>query len=402
MDQFIFEDGYGNFCDEQSASVAVIDMEVDRNEYPLANITNFGEYMDLKPPEKPIKKTCKMVKIHPSTGQNWYNKGVESLEKDEDLPHRKEVNLAGRPPKLHEWHKEFLISIVDEKLDLVLDEMLEQLSAQGSEQDEEQFTDILEKIRPLPVYGYATGKRIDDEAKDILTKVLRLPTSVKYLEDEDNFERDLAFDEETFEKIQQARQFQCSNSFKKSKGGQVKSIILGELDDEEICTVRTLSTFISKTAILRKDLPEDHTLFLTYIDSSKNSTSVKPTIITNWVKTAMAETGIDTKEYQVHSIRTASSTKAVELGHSIQEVKKHANWSLNSNTFEKHYFKPSTQSSSSTTISNSIFSTEKRITLEVGVESTRIGLGTTTNTQVDETTTENVIQVHLWYKRFFG
>lgn len=153
------------------------------------------------------------------------------------------------------------------------------------------------------------------------------------------------------------------------KEGQVKTIILGELEDKEMCTVRTLSNFISKTAILCKNLPEDHTLFLTYIDSSKNSTSVKPTTIANWVKTAMTEAGIDTKEYQAHSILAASSTKAVELGHSIQEVKKRANWSLNSNTFEQHYFKPSTQSSSSTNISNSIFSTEKRITLEVVVSS---------------------------------
>ncbi|KAI9247286.1 hypothetical protein EDC94DRAFT_529085 [Helicostylum pulchrum] len=57
MDQFFFEDGCGNLCDEQGASVAAIDMEVDKDEYPLANITNFGEYMDLKPPEKPIKKS---------------------------------------------------------------------------------------------------------------------------------------------------------------------------------------------------------------------------------------------------------------------------------------------------------------------------------------------------------
>ncbi|KAG1440261.1 hypothetical protein G6F56_011997 [Rhizopus delemar] len=57
MHQFIFEDGYGNFCDEQGASVAVIDMEVNKDAYHLANITNFGEYMVLKPPEKPIKKS---------------------------------------------------------------------------------------------------------------------------------------------------------------------------------------------------------------------------------------------------------------------------------------------------------------------------------------------------------
>ncbi|KAG1436877.1 hypothetical protein G6F56_013367 [Rhizopus delemar] len=78
------------------------------------------------------------------------------------------------------------------------------LECEGSEQDEEQLTDILEKIRRLSVYGYATGKRIDDEVKDISTKALRLPTSVKYLEDKDDSEKDLAFDDETVEKIQQA------------------------------------------------------------------------------------------------------------------------------------------------------------------------------------------------------
>ncbi|KAI9249612.1 hypothetical protein EDC94DRAFT_663947 [Helicostylum pulchrum] len=119
MCQFVYEDGSGNLCDEQGTSVAIIDMEVDEDQYLLANITNFGEYTDLKPPEKPIKKSkieqkgvvekekqlsvraaCKMVKIPPSTGQNWYKKGLESLEKEEDLPHVKEKNEAGRPPKL--------------------------------------------------------------------------------------------------------------------------------------------------------------------------------------------------------------------------------------------------------------------------------------------------------------
>lgn len=47
-----------------------------------------------------VRAACKMVKIPPSTGQNWYKKGLESLEKEEDLPHVKEKNEAGRPPKL--------------------------------------------------------------------------------------------------------------------------------------------------------------------------------------------------------------------------------------------------------------------------------------------------------------
>ncbi|KAG0848661.1 hypothetical protein G6F17_011455 [Rhizopus arrhizus] len=185
------------------------------------------------------------------------------------------------------------------------------------------------------------------------------------------------------------------------KESQIKSIILGQNKEEELCPVRTTSKFLSLTTELRKDLPDDHTLFLTYIDSPKVSTSVRPTTVANWIKTAMEAAGVDTNAFQAHSIRAASSTKAVELGHQIQDVKKHANWSLNSNTFEKYYYKPSSQASSSTAISNSIFSTEKRITLEVGVESTGISLGTTTNTNVDETKTENVIHTPPWYKRFF-
>lgn len=62
----------------------------------------------------------------------------------------------------------------------------------------------------------------------------------------------------------------------------------------------------------------------------------------------------------------------MEKGNSILAVKKHANWSLNSNTFEDYYYKPHNQSSDSTLINNSIFYTEKSITSEVGVEATGI------------------------------
>ncbi|KAG2192273.1 hypothetical protein INT47_003862, partial [Mucor saturninus] len=187
------------------------------------------------------------------------------------------------------------------------------------------------------------------------------------------------------------------------KESQVKSITLGTIEDEELCPVKTTYQFVTRTTSKRKNLPEEHTLFLAYIDSdTQAATSIKPTTVANWVKSAMKLAGIDTKAYQAHSVRAAASTKAVELGHSIQDVKKHANWSLNSHTFEDFYYKPSSQTSTSTTITNSIFSSpEKRITLEAEVESTGIRLGTTTNTNVDETKAENMIHTQPWY-RFFG
>jgi hypothetical protein len=55
MDQFLFEDGKGNLLKEEGKQVFVLEMEVDKVEYPLENITDYDKYMDQKPPEKPIK-----------------------------------------------------------------------------------------------------------------------------------------------------------------------------------------------------------------------------------------------------------------------------------------------------------------------------------------------------------
>jgi hypothetical protein len=98
------------------------------------------------------------------------------------------------------------------------------------------------------------------------------------------------------------------------------------------------------------------------------------------------------KEYPAHSIRAATSTKAVQKGVSIQKVKQHANWSQGSNTFEKYYFKPISQHHDSTKIQNSIFQTENRTTSESEAKATSIVLGTTYNTAVAEAKEEEVVQ----------
>ncbi|PHZ14527.1 uncharacterized protein RHIMIDRAFT_235303 [Rhizopus microsporus ATCC 52813] len=49
---------------------------------------------------------------------------------------------------------------------------------------EEQFFLIMEGIRQLAVYSYATSKAIKSEAKTMAIKALRLPDSVKHLEEE--------------------------------------------------------------------------------------------------------------------------------------------------------------------------------------------------------------------------
>jgi hypothetical protein len=116
----------------------------------------------------------------------------------------------------------------------------------------------------------------------------------------------------------------------------------------------------------------------------------------------MRLSGIDTTKYKAHSIQAASGTKAVANGHSIQAVKEHANWSLSTNTFEKFYYKPVTQTSNSTAIANSIFLSENTITLGAGMEPTEIDLGTTNNQNVGETKSNNVIDTRPWYRHIFG
>ncbi|KAG1370665.1 hypothetical protein G6F61_011843 [Rhizopus arrhizus] len=182
-------------------------------------------------------------------------------------------------------------------------------------------------------------------------------------------------------KIEEGQAISVIIHFTEAKETNIKSTQLGLVEDRELCPTTTLYFFIQKTASIRSSLPKDHTLFLTYLDNKdKETSSVRPSTVSNWIKSIMNKAGIDITKYKAHSIRSASSTKAVEKSHSIQTVKQHANWSSNANTFERYYYKPTAQQSSSTSIANSIFSlTDNHTTLTDGAELKRIVVGTTNN-----------------------
>ncbi|KAG1325360.1 hypothetical protein G6F62_008593 [Rhizopus arrhizus] len=168
-----------------------------------------------------------------------------------------------------------------------------------------------------------------------------------------------------------------------AKEAQVKSTVLGFMDDKDLCLVSTLFDFMAKSEHLRRNLPDDHTLFLAYINDPGKVDSVSKSTVASWVQKTMTSAGIDTTKYKAHSIRSASSTKAVEKGVAIPRVKMHANWSLRSNTFEKHYLKPSAQQNDSIQLTNSIFSKSgEPTTLTSESQSTRIVEGTTNNTSI--------------------
>ncbi|KAI9477942.1 MAG: hypothetical protein EXX96DRAFT_453051, partial [Benjaminiella poitrasii] len=62
MDQFIHEDGRGKTFNDDGDEVMVLTMEVDDPDYPIENVTSYGDYLDLKPPEKPLKVERESVK----------------------------------------------------------------------------------------------------------------------------------------------------------------------------------------------------------------------------------------------------------------------------------------------------------------------------------------------------
>ena len=123
-----------------------------------------------------------------------------------------------------------------------------------------------------------------------------------------------------------------------------------------MCPVRTTWLFITKAGHLRNELPKDRSLFLTYLMEPSKFRPFNPISIASIVRKHMQATGIDTKTYGPYSIGSVSSTMAAELGNEIDKIKKHANWSLSTNTFERFYYKPPHQHVDSKKITDSIFS----------------------------------------------
>lgn len=101
---------------------------------------------------------------------------------------------------------------------------------------------------------------------------------------------------------------------------------------------------------MRANLPTDHALFLAHIDKPEQVAPIRPSTMSSWVVLVVERSGVNITIYKAHSIRSAASTKAVEKGHSIQAVKEHDGWSLNLNTFERFYYKPIAQDSTSIAI----------------------------------------------------
>ncbi|KAG0166633.1 hypothetical protein DFQ28_007156 [Apophysomyces sp. BC1034] len=176
MISFVHEDGLGNMMDDDGKDVVM--MESDSHMFPVEIITDYDQYLDMKPPERMVatkvefdveeledsavsnRKSYRSYKdgekeelfffvyekgmsvraaalqlhIKPLTAQYW-------VQKDQKEPTDQIVRNVGggrppgRPPKLVEEHQKFLVDLINEKPSLVLDEIMTSLTDQFANLD---------------------------------------------------------------------------------------------------------------------------------------------------------------------------------------------------------------------------------------------------------------------------
>ncbi|KAG0973296.1 hypothetical protein G6F28_013667 [Rhizopus arrhizus] len=109
MSTFVYEDGLGNFVGENGEEAIITEMEVDDETYPLDSVTNYDQYIDLKPPEKQVIKKEKiesaggvLVEAHSTgKGRRAYRKySDEDKEYFFELVYEKGLKVAEAARKL--------------------------------------------------------------------------------------------------------------------------------------------------------------------------------------------------------------------------------------------------------------------------------------------------------------
>ena len=119
-----------------------------------------------------------------------------------------------------------------------------------------------------------------------------------------------------------------------SKGKSPPSFQLKVLEKSELCVIRCLKQYLLITNPLRSQKTAQ--LLISYI-RPHNPVSVDT--VSRWFKEFLRLSGIDTSTLTGHSIRTASASKAKQLGLSLSETLRRGQWT-NKTTFETFYNKP--------------------------------------------------------------
>lgn len=116
-------------------------------------------------------------------------------------------------------------------------------------------------------------------------------------------------------------------------GSKQPALILPFFHDRpEICVVNTLKYYLKVTEPLRN---KNHCYL--FVSLRKPYNKVTSQTLSRWVKSTLAECGVDVSTFTAHSTRHASTSKANKLGINLDLIRKTAGWSGNSKTFIKFY-----------------------------------------------------------------
>ncbi|CEP19614.1 hypothetical protein [Parasitella parasitica] len=97
-----------------------------------------------------------------------------------------------------------------------------------------------------------------------------------------------------------------------------KKAKLGVIENTDICPVKTLFEFVTRSRTLRCNLPEDHALFLGNIDDESTCRSIRPSSAATWLTTLIKASVVDKNVFTARSLSSAASTtKAVQRGATI-------------------------------------------------------------------------------------
>ena len=107
--------------------------------------------------------------------------------------------------------------------------------------------------------------------------------------------------------------------------------------NSKLCIIDCLQEYRNRSDLVRENLdgnPQELILSYAYPFKPVNSQSIAICI-----KLFLAITGIDITVFTTHSVRSASTSKANNIGLSIKDIQKAAGWK-SSSTFRKHYKLP--------------------------------------------------------------
>ena len=118
---------------------------------------------------------------------------------------------------------------------------------------------------------------------------------------------------------------------------RAKDILASFPPDRRLCFCTYLKVYIERTKASHPTKSgSKNPLFLSYIKPHGPATTAT---LARWVKSTLAEAGIDTTKFKAQSSRSASSSAAYEAGVALPDIMEATDWSTAS-TFTMFYHKP--------------------------------------------------------------